>query len=561
MSFTQPQRGLIAASIGALAAVLAAILGNPLYATNDDAALAMIGAGIGMAVEPARHLVFSHYGYGVLLAGLSPIVGGKAHGFISLFSVGFSLGLLTYAVGQRLSTLLIALFTAGSLVYVTALLEPQFTVTAGVLYAAATACFVSCVRRKEVSLLGSLFIYCAIVLSLLIRPSSTMAAVIVTAPALLWVAMRGDIAERREIRHFAIAVACIVTLLYGVDWAAYYFSPEWRPVLQYNFVRGLFNDFNRVPWVPGGAAYREAGWSENDYLMFKSWFVSHDLYAFDKISAIASSFATQGPLVTPRLIVRWFQGLTTNPQLALMLLSHILLLAAFPRARPIILLLLLGLGCAVLLSALTGRPPHERVLVTVASTSLLCSLGLSLNTWKEQPNRLVRYTIIGVLVAFGLAYGSYAVMQHRMLSSVAASYGDELKAASPYLSRKVVAWGSSLKWEWLVTPTQIVSPIADKPIISIGALTRTPIMAATLQKVGVQDLSKTLCTDADVSIITSRRYIERLEIFCEQHYGVRPEFRLVYAQKPETLIFVRAPVDFRRPQEQRVPLDLGGVVE
>src|SRR5690606_39019841 len=118
-----------------------------------------IGSGFGIAVEPDPHLVFSHYGYGLLLTRLSRLVGEHAHGLVSLLSVGIGLGLFTFAVSRNVSTLAMSLLAAGGCVFLTAFLEPQFTVTAGLVFASAVACYLASVQRCELSL-GSMFCIC-----------------------------------------------------------------------------------------------------------------------------------------------------------------------------------------------------------------------------------------------------------------------------------------------------------------------------------------------------------------------------------------------------------------
>jgi len=258
MMITQSQRLLVAVIVATLAVALTAFFGNPLFATNDDVGLAMIGAGFGMAAHPEPHLVFAHYGYGLLLNGLSQIVGPRAHGFMTLFAVGLSLGLFIYAVGKRLEFLLAGLFVAGGCIYVSAFLTPQFTVTAGVLVAAGLACYLAAAQREEISFGLLTSIYLAVVLGGLIRPTSALAVTIVYAPLLGWRALKGDQVEQRNIRYLIVSLGIIELTICALDWAAYYFSADWTRALEYNFTRALFNDFYRVPWRSKAAAYKAA---------------------------------------------------------------------------------------------------------------------------------------------------------------------------------------------------------------------------------------------------------------------------------------------------------------
>jgi hypothetical protein len=84
-----------------LLAMLGLVLfGSPLFETNDDCGLAMIAAGFGTAVEPEPHLIFSHFGYGLVLNAVSRFAGPNAHGWTTLAALGLSIGLYTRAISR-----------------------------------------------------------------------------------------------------------------------------------------------------------------------------------------------------------------------------------------------------------------------------------------------------------------------------------------------------------------------------------------------------------------------------------------------------------------------------
>lgn len=540
MIISQPQRFLIAIGVAALAVMLTAFFANPLFATNDDVAIAMIGAGFGMAAHPEPHLVYSHYGYGLLLNGLSHIVGPRAHGLVTLLAVGFSLGLCAYAMGKRPAFLLTGVLVAGGSIYANALLAPQFTITSGVLVAAGVACYIASTRRDELSPFLLACIYFAVVLGGLIRPASAIAVCIVCAPLLIWIALKGQQDERRGIRYLIVSLCILGGMSLTLEWAAYYFSDDWSQVLEYNFTRALFNDFFRVPWVPDAPAYKAAGWSENDYLMFKDWFAQHDIYSFEKITSIAASVATQGPVANVEQIFAAFGRLVTNPQVTAILSCQLILLFVFGQSRIVLLLLLIGVVLAVLLSASTGRPPQDRVLIMIAATGLILGLaqvGVQTCNEKIQWRQGISLSFAALL---SLGIGLHTLWQHRTTVRASVAYRTKLTSAKYYVEGRTIGWGASLTWEWLVTPTQIYPPVLNRVIPSIGALSRTPITDAALIELGIRDLGKALCLDSDIRIIAQPRSIRQLETFCEERYQSRPGYRLVYSQAPRTRIYARA---------------------
>lgn len=536
MTISHPHRCLVSIAIPALAVMLTILFGNPLFATNDDTGLAMIGAGFGMAAKPEPHLVFSHYGYGLLLKGLSSIVGARAHGFATLFAVGFSLGLFTYVVGKRVDLLVVSLLIAGGFFYAAAFLEPQFTITASALVASGLACYMASVRRGEISPSISACIYFAVILGLLIRPTSAIAVMLVTAPAFAWIAISGAKSERRSMSVFAGSLATIIVLAYGIDWAAYYFSRDWQDVLQYNLVRALFNDFQRVPWDSEAPAYKTAGWSHNDYLMFFFWFSNHQIYSLQNISLIASEMATQVPTISLQQLAHWFKSLATTPHTLAILLCQLGITIVFRESRKINLLLFVGVGLALMIPALAGRPPHPRILLAITSTSLICSLSLASASSRTKPVAL-QYIVAFSAVIASLGIGLIFIRQHGEAVLAASAYRHGLRSATPYLKGKTIAWGDALVWEWLVTPTEVFHPVEDTTIPAVGALSRSPIMSVALNRIGINDLSRSLCTERDISVIANEGFIQYLTVFCEQHYQARPQYKLVHRQAPRTEIY------------------------
>ena len=89
----------------------------------------MVGGGFGEAVQPDRHLIWSHYGYGLILVGLSRLIGPNAHGLATIFAIRLSMVLMIQASLQarRLSNYLwVLLFCFGD-TYLNALLSADFT--------------------------------------------------------------------------------------------------------------------------------------------------------------------------------------------------------------------------------------------------------------------------------------------------------------------------------------------------------------------------------------------------------------------------------------------------
>jgi hypothetical protein len=518
-----------------LLAMLGLVLfGSPLFETNDDCGLAMIAAGFGTAVEPEPHLIFSHFGYGLVLNAVSRFAGPNAHGWTTLAALGLSIGLYTRAISGywREDTVLFgaALVIGLGCVFTRALLDPQFTLTASLLFGAATGCWLAALREGGQSRGLAAGIYGALILSFLMRPTVAILGVLVVGPALIWLAWRGPESSRRHTLLFLIGLVAIAAAAYLTDKAAYFFSPEWRDAVEYNQLRSLFNDFYRIPWIPGADEYAKVGWSANDHAMFMSWYSLHPIFDYAKIKYLADKLLLQTPLFAFAGARDWVTSLWQSPLLSAVVAAQVLTCILLPRHRTFLVLVAIGTLSALILPGLTGRPPVFRVQFSAASIALLCTLPMLLGAVPGL--NLIRGLAIALLVGIALYAGSVAIRAHEKRVSEAAAYRARISEVSRYFTGTVISWGATLAWEWLITPTKVYPPLAGTTIPSIGLFTKTPVMTSALRRLGINDLGLTLCTQPDVRLIAAASNVATLKNFCQEHYHVRPTYSLVFSHPP-----------------------------
>jgi hypothetical protein len=534
----QKQQTAIVLGVPFLAIASVVLFGNPLFEGNDDTGLAMIGAGFGLAVEPEPHLIFSHYGYGLLIGAVSRLAGPNAHGWISLAALALSIGLVLRALSQaerEASALAGAALLIAAAIFSRALLELQFTITAALLFGSAIGCWLIVLGKGARSPGLSAIIYGALVLSFLMRPSAAALGCVVIGPMLLWLAWRGPVDSRRPTRQLLIGIAAIALMAYLTDKAAYAFSADWRDAVEYNQLRSLFNDYFRIPWIPGAPEYAQVGWSANDHAMFMHWYSFHRIFDLASIKFLAQTLLLQTPALTFSGVGNWLAAPWHSPILLALVVIQLALCALLPRQRLLVLLVLIGTFAALAIAGLSGRPPVFRVLFSAIGVALLCTLPL-LQT-AQTGLRLFQKIGFGALAALGLYAGSITIEAHQKQVAEAAAYRATLAGAAPYFSGLVISWASGVAWEWLVTPTKVHAPIAGLTVPSIGVFNRTPVTQATLRRLGIADFGSTLCTRPDVRLIADPEYIELLGIFCEEHYHIRPTYNLVF-DNTRTQIFV-----------------------
>ena len=520
------------------------VFGEPLYQSNDDVGLAMLGAGFGEAVKPTPYLIWSHFGYGLILKGLSHLVGPNAHGWVTIFSIWLSLALIIRVSFDaaswwvRLSVLVVCF----GCVYVIALLAAEFTITASVLFGAALAHWlVSLGQDRPQSRLWVSARIAAFLLSYLIRPESYIMGLAIAAPTIFFLCWRRDKIGVR-VRVLASGLALIVVLGWS-EKIVYWSSPAWRHVPEHMDLLNQFAMYNRVPWSPQAPEYRQAGWTGNDYDIFCEWFTLDPIYNLDNLSLLVKKLAV--PVNVSDQIGAWFRFPFGSRYLMLALCAQFIVCLVLDHVqRPLGILLILGEFAAIAAAALTGRDPLDYVWEAAAALTLLSlSALLIVNSPRNRFLANLGSPVVGLL---GLFAAALVYSHHLRVCHQAAEYRHWINQNRELLYGKVTVWGSGLTWEWLVTPTRIYPPFPELKVAVIDDLGCTPVEADMLRSLKVDNLAKALGTDPDMRLICPVEYTELLARFCEEHFGVSPVFKEV-ARWEESAIYV---LDQQNTQKQ-----------
>ena len=518
---------ILPAAVACFVVTAICVVGEPVYETNDDPGLAMIGAGFGQSVQPEAHLVYSHYGYGLLLNCLSSVIGPNAHGWVTLFTIGLSLALITQAAmyAERLVVGIAAVLVCVGCIFTNALLSTQFTITAILPFGAAIANWIVAVEQRRSGVIRTIATLLALALGFIIRPESYLLGVLIVLPALLYLSWR-DTRFRWPSRWLLIGIVTIGVLGYASDRIAYAASPAWKSVIEYNDVRAQFTDYDRVPWLPQAEAFHQVGWTEADYYMFIGFYSLHPIYDLKNLVFLVDKLAIPVTVLAPGQIGRWLEFIFQSWPILLTLLAQLTVWLMLDRQRRLIGLLLflgeLGAICAV---SLTGREPLFRVWMAVVATALLLQVALLISrAWQTGFGRM-RYICLVLLVGFGLGAATFVMLDHENVRNQANAYRAWIHQNSKLFKGKVAVWGSALMWEWLITPARLYPPFPQKTIATIDMFNRTPIESAALRKLGIDDLGKELCTDPQFCLLAPKGIMGEFVAFCQEHYGITPKFK------------------------------------
>jgi hypothetical protein len=513
------------------ALVVAALcyFGAPLYIENDDPGLAMVGAGFGEAVHPEPHLIFSHYGYGLILGTLSRLVGPYAHGWFTIFAIWFSLVLVIRASlrAADLKVCLTILVVCLGCIYLATLLSAEFTTTAAVLFGAAIAEWLSSsYREPKLPYLGTAVLLVALVLSYLIRPESYLMGFIIVLPMLAVLCWRSQVKQRA--RLLAISLVIIAIAGFETDNLAYSNSSDWRDIPEYNDLRAQFTDYGRVPWLPQAPEYRQLGWSYNDYAMFTQWYTRNPIYSIENLRLLVTKLGVPiAPWTALNQVTSWFGFLFGSWPLLLTLSSQAVICVLLERRLKFLgILLFLGQFGAITAAALTGREPLPWVWLGASTITLL---GLSALFVAVSPKAQSTFRKFGVVLTalLGAATGLLVCTDHQRESGQAAAYRGWINENRQYFAGKVTVWSTGLIWQWLITPTRIYPPFPELKVAAIDDLNCMPVETAMLAELKIDDLARELCTDPNMHLVCPKALLDTLVAYCQEHYGFRPRFKEV----------------------------------
>jgi hypothetical protein len=503
------------------------LFGDPLYQVNDDSFLAMVGAGFGVAVKPEAHLVWAHFGYGLILNAFSYLIGPNTHGWVTIAAIWLSFLLLVATAvrgGSRSVGAVIVLVGLGC-IYLTATLSAEFTITSAILFGAGTGMFLfSAATERPRSKPWIVPAFLALVLSYLIRPDSYHMGLVIVGPALFFVCWRRS-SLMRPARILALLLISVALVGFASDKIAYLASPAWRPVPHYFDLASNFTDFGRVPWLPQAPEYRQVGWSYDDYVMFTRWYTRDPIFQLPNISFLVSRLAIPVTSIAPARIWAWLVFAFTSRSFLFTLCSQIAICMVLDKSRRWLgLLLVAGQFLAIFAAAATGRILLAYILDAAASITLLILCALLASTASKKGS-LLRNFGLTLLATIGVLSSLLVWFDHAHVAHEAADYRKWLMDQRSLFDGKVTVWDVGIMWEWLITPTRIYPPFPQLKVASIDDVNSMPIETAMLKELGIDDLAKELCTDPRMRLFCPRHLVNHLAGFCERHYGIKPVFK------------------------------------
>ena len=486
---------------------------EPFWETNDDAAMAMIVHGYGIAAAPDPATVYQSVLYGRLVQLLPAIVGLPAYGVATygLLALAFATcGLALWRAGTPPVLAAAALFT----VFAPTFIYPQFTLVAGLLGVAGGTLLLA--ARSRLSVAECVLAGTVLALGSLVRVEELVLVGVILCPFFF---SAGHPARLR----CAITLSCvaIVTTVSAAISYHYYEGQAWSDFFALSARRAPFTDFGYSRYFnkyPLDAVL--AGFTFNDVRLTEAFFFADprvfSVERFDRATAHINLFLWMWSNLSSADPMLW---LFTSPQvLALMVLLLVLGRSDLSRAARWSLLLLLA---AVVASFLAGKPGTGRHWVPPLAGIVflrLCHFSVK----RAYAVRAVSACVVAGVIA--------TVVMSRNADHRNEAARTRAAFCSLPSDRFYVFWGDTPPLHRIYGPLSPPATPCSLRLYGIGIYAFAPFALERLHAAtGSRDLVAALLEGSELDLLTPDGLIRGLEIFVRQHYGKNLTSRILGA--------------------------------
>jgi hypothetical protein len=487
--------------IGAVAGILVTLCSifPPRWETNDDIAMSMAAHGYGLAAIGTPDLVFSNVVWGCIVRATPTVLGTLGYSVAALAVLAITAAAVTLGVGLLSGRALIGI-SAGLLIMVRPVLFPQFTLNAGLLAAAAIACWHLFDRhRNPIPLVAG----CILLLTgFLVRDLECILVLAVALPIVPWRSLLWS----RGGRIAMIAIIALAGAATVLDQRAYQ-TFEWES----------FNELNpaRVPFTDFGAA---------ESLRQRPEILARHRYSLNDIALLQSWFFVDPAIADPAELRAMVRELPLTPtRRSLSDLWAALQPFWHPNLLPLVLVaLMLGilrpswkvaaswiLCClAVMAIGYLGRPGILRIYVPLVSLLVIAPIIVDRDAGARSQLAMICIVVAGApFCIFQVSSQSYDV--HVDDKAVRA-------ALNGFPNEPVVAWGADLPYEALY-PVLGRSPAQDFHLYALATFTRAPFSLAMAEERAGHGFVNRLTGQAGLPFIASQPAIHLLTVYCREH--------------------------------------------
>jgi hypothetical protein len=493
----------LAASLGFV--MLLCLLGTPRWETNDDASMAMVAHGYGLASRGSPVLVFSGVLWGHFVRALPEIAGIPGYplaAFAALVLAGAAL--LHHLRLQRVAWPLAA--GAIALVLGPATLFPQFTLGSGLLATAAVF------AARTYGLTGGLrHLATAVALAFaawIVRPEEAALVLAVGAPLLPW---RALVRDRKAFAAAALLLAAIA-VSNGLDQRALA-GPEWRAFVALDAPRARFTDYDAgVPlWEQHRDIAVRHGYSANDLDLVGNYFFADPSLADPR--RLDAMLAELGPLpAQPGSLARGVRNLEVLGALRLWPLAACALVLGLLFPRPRVAAVAALIAAAVIAVGVSGRPGFDVIRVYVPPLGLLVLAALPAAGEGTRGRRLAAAATVA------LAFAAIAWMTLPAARATRAQVDAARADVAALGTEPVAVWGNAFPYT-AAYPVFLRDPrAAGVRIDSLGTDTLAPYSVAMAERAAGRGLLERLRSRSGLRLVATDPQVAMLGRYCAERF-------------------------------------------
>jgi len=544
-----------AAILNALLFAVTLIFVTPYFEIQDDLYMQMIASGF-YTGHPSEYLVFTHFLIGWSLRLLYGLWDGCNWYLVYLLAVHYAAyTAIAFLVLKRRYKWPFVLLYSGFflLVEIRLLLHLQFTTTAFLAGTAGVLLIADGLRPGRRVHWGTTLTGVAFVaLTGMIREQVVPFAALVALPFLVeHFAFRGW----RRAALAGMACVSLFLMLLGVNRWYYLRDPAWAQFGEYNKLRALFQDTPLRQLIP--AAAPSVGWSQNDCWMLEHYFYS-DPEVFGSVPKMRLFTATLKELtrsgsasedfsLKPFFSLKFF-GEDSRLLLAFAILNIAwFLVFAGPRwPRYLITLvafyaLYVGLSCYLIRTAKFPERVAYCLPLMLHAVCLYWLVNLETqppdrprNLWHAAHSRwLTRRVGLGLLVVWACSYlalvwilvGHWS-QENRFKSSLRARRDRILDPIRPLAAagqKPILIFMACDTPNWLLEGCLFFYSSPNRvpfSVVPYSWVAHSPLFHQALDRHQLEPFSLSLATRDDVFFVTEPRWIEPLQIFYKEHFGL-----------------------------------------
>lgn len=336
-----------------------------------------------------------------------------------------------------------------------------------------------------------------------------------------------DLRLRMKSVLLAGAAAIILAVVaFGVNQLVYQRAPGWQEFHRYNFLRTRITEYvsaDRMTPQTMEQVTRRAGWTTNDFLLFRNWFFADpNLFSFARVQAAERLLFSAARQPTKTYRTRLSELWNTVKSYFGVLLPAFVVLALFSitwrgRIRLILFLafaLLTVNGLIALITSVAKAPPER---VTWPMAMLVAGIvPVAARRWGHAAPSVVDAVALvaaAYFVSATLADLHQKTLERRVRFAGAVEDVAELRKTGATF---FLLHGGAFPYEDYWRPLRIER--TPFPFVGLGVSARTPPVQAYLKRTGRADLALALCTDRNIVLVAHAYVPPLLRQFALEHH-------------------------------------------